>query len=75
MIWVLWVIGSLGEGGLLGKDWALANNQWSDLFPQAALINSEMTRSDHRPIVMDMNYLPRIHGGSGVVKRFEARWL
>ena len=50
--------------------------QWLDLFPQAALTNCEMTRSDHRPILMDVNYLRGTHGGQAVHKRrFEARWL
>ena len=50
--------------------------QLSDLFPQAALTNCEMTRSDHCPILMDVNYLRGTHGGQAVHKRrFEARWL
>jgi hypothetical protein len=55
-------------------DRAVANMQWSNLFPQATLINSEMIRSDHRPILMDTNYLAPIQRG-GSKKRFEARWL
>ena len=35
---------------------ALANPQWVDMFPHAALINSKMPRSDHRPILLDMSY-------------------
>lgn len=57
-------------------DRAVANVHWTDLFPHAALINSEMTRSDHRPIVMDTNYLREVSGGEVVIrKKFEARWL
>ena len=55
-------------------DRAVANIQWSNLFPQSTLINSEMTRSDHRPIVMDTRYLAPIQGGRNK-KHFEARWL
>jgi hypothetical protein len=64
-----------------GKIWerldrAVANNLWSDLYPHATLINSEMTRSDHRPIVMGLTYLADHHEGErGRKKRFEARWL
>lgn len=56
-------------------DRAVANALWSSHYPQAALINSEMTRSDHRPILMDMSYLADRHEGGGQKKRFEARWL
>lgn len=55
-------------------DRAVANIQWSNMFPQSAVINSEMTRSDHRPIVMDTQYLAPTQGGRSK-KRFEARWL
>jgi hypothetical protein len=55
-------------------DRAVANLQWSNLFPQAALINSEMIRSGHRPILMDTGYLAPSQLGRGK-KRFEARWL
>lgn len=55
-------------------DRAVANLQWSDKFPQSSLINSESIRSDHRPIMMDTNYLAPNQGGPKT-KRFEARWL
>jgi len=55
---------------------ALANPQWVDMFAHAALINSEMPRSDHRSILLDMSYFRGTHGSdSGVKRRFEARWL
>lgn len=53
---------------------AVANIQWYNLYPQATLINSEITRSDHRPIVIDTQYLVPLHGGRST-KWFEARWL
>ena len=34
-------------------DRAVANTQRSNMFPQSSMINSEMIRSDHRPILMD----------------------
>lgn len=55
-------------------DRAVANLLWSELFPQSMLINSESTRSDHRPIVMDTHYLVPLQGGVSK-KRFEVRWL
>ena len=40
-------------------DRAVANTQWSNMFPQSSMINSEMIRSDHRPILMDtQNFAP-----------------
>lgn len=50
-------------------DRAVANTLWSSLYPQAALINTEMTRSVHRPIVMDLSYLAGRHDGGGIKKR------
>jgi len=38
-------------------------------------IYSEMTRSDHWPIMMDLSYLADRHGGRDRKKWFEARWL
>jgi hypothetical protein len=55
-------------------DRAVANLQWSDMFHQSTLINSESTRSDHRPIIMDTHYLAPTQGGRSK-KHFEARWL
>jgi hypothetical protein len=45
-------------------DRAIANLQWSNLYPQSMLVNSESIRSDHRPIVMDTHYLVPPDNGS-----------
>ena len=55
-------------------DRAVANIQWSNMFPQSSLINSEMIRSDHRPILMDTQHLAPMQRGTRM-RRFEARWL
>ena len=55
-------------------DRAVANTQWSNMFPQSSLINSEMIRSDHRPILMDTQNLAPMQRGTRM-RRFEARWL
>ena len=46
------------------------------MFPNARLVNSEMVKSDHRPLIVNMDFL----GGANEqlhksLKRFEARWL
>ena len=55
-------------------DRAVTNTIWSSLFPYSTVINSEMTRSDHQPIVMDTQYLAPVQGRRST-KHFEARWL
>lgn len=55
-------------------DLGVANMQWTNLFPMARLTNSEMTKSDHRPILLETEYLADTHGREGA-RRFEARWL
>jgi hypothetical protein len=50
-------------------DRAFANTLWSSLYPQAALINTEMTRLVYRSIVMDLSYLVGRHDGRGIKKR------
>ncbi|KAG2627072.1 hypothetical protein PVAP13_3KG226670 [Panicum virgatum] len=55
-------------------DRAVANIQWSNMFPQSSMTNSEMIRSDHRPILMDTQHLAPMQRGTRM-RRFEARWL
>jgi endonuclease/exonuclease/phosphatase family metal-dependent hydrolase len=42
-------------------DRGVVNEQWNDLFPFAKLVNSETTRSDHRPLLVDTEYLSKSH--------------
>ena len=37
-------------------DRAVCNLAWANKFPRAAVINEEHVHSDHRPIVLDMEY-------------------
>lgn len=56
-------------------DQGVANAQWNILFLEAQLVNGEMVKSDHHPIIVET------YCGSGKPfnregpKRFEARWL
>jgi len=56
-------------------DMGVANTQWNILFPNVELVNGEMVKSDHRPIIVNTT------GASGQIlqregtRRFEARWL
>jgi len=75
-------IGFLGDGftwqrGRIREilDRGIANAGWNTLFPNAQLVNGEMVKSDHRPLIVNTEgcssyALPR----SGP-RRFEARWL
>lgn len=57
-------------------DRGVANESWTELFPTARGKNGEMTKSDHRPVIVDT--VVRDPSGIGecrYVKRFEARWL
>ncbi|VAH93158.1 hypothetical protein VPH35_066451 [Triticum aestivum] len=58
-------------------DRAVCNLAWENKFPRAAVINEEHVHSDHRPIVLDMDYLDEkvFNRPEGRVKQFEARWL
>ena len=52
------------------------NDSCSNLFSQAALENLEYNHSDHRPLLVDLEY----YRGTGLApnikpKRFEARWI
>jgi hypothetical protein len=53
----------------------VVNEQWNDVFPFAKLVNSETTRSDHRPLLVDTEYLSNSHAKTDTPRRFEARWL
>jgi hypothetical protein len=56
-------------------DRGVVNEQWNNIFPFASLINSETTRSDHRPLLVDTEYLSNTHAMRDSPRRFEARWL
>jgi hypothetical protein len=56
-------------------DIGVVNNSWNNYFPHASLINSETSQSDHRPILVDTEYLSNTHAILNGPKRFEARWL
>ena len=55
-------------------DRGVVNVQWRQLFPNASLTNSEMTKSDHRPIVVETEEVMTTQE-RGNTRRFEARWL
>jgi hypothetical protein len=56
-------------------DRGVAHVQWRFMFPNAQLVNAKTLKSDHRPIVVDTEYLrDHIQGNRGP-RRFEARWL
>ena len=55
-------------------DRGVANGSRNQLFPSSRLINAEMTKSDHRPIVVDTEGVDVPHVGERK-KQFEARWL
>jgi endonuclease/exonuclease/phosphatase family metal-dependent hydrolase len=56
-------------------DRGVVNDQWNSAFPFASLVNSETTRSDHRPLLVDTKYLSNLHAHKETPRRFEARWL
>ena len=37
-------------------DRPVSSSEWRNLFPFATLVNESMTKSDHRPIVVDTEY-------------------
>ncbi|KAK1684730.1 hypothetical protein QYE76_045578 [Lolium multiflorum] len=64
------------RGGLRERlDRAVANAAWNSLFPHAKAINGENTKSDHRPVTVNTEYLSDVHIPGNLPKRFEARWL
>lgn len=57
-------------------DRGVCNPSWSNLFPNAQVLNREMLGSDHRPVLVDTEFLVgATNDGAGRKKRFEARWL
>jgi hypothetical protein len=55
-------------------DRGLANGAWNQLHPMATLVNSEMTKSDNRPLVVDTEGGDVVQCGE-MKKQFEAHWL
>jgi hypothetical protein len=55
-------------------DRALANRAWMDMNPDAMVQHLEYMRSDHRPILLDTDYVNTLpnHQRS---RKFEAKWL
>jgi hypothetical protein len=66
-----WRRGSLRER----LDRAVANGEWNNRFPLCRVENGEMTKSDHRPVTVNTEYLANTHAINPGIKRFEARWL
>lgn len=56
-------------------DRAVANIAWTTMFPTAILTNSDMTRSDHRPLVVEADTEATNVVADARSKKFEARWL
>lgn len=58
-------------------DRAVCNIGWALKFPCAKVINEEHVHSDHRPLVLDTDYLDEniFKQPAGRAKQIEARWL
>ena len=57
-------------------DRSVSSSEWRNLFPFAALVNESMTKSDHRPIVVDTEYYKAdVSQNKQATNHFEARWL
>ena len=58
-------------------DRAVCNIAWANKFPRTVVINEEHVHSNHRPIVLDTEYLDGkiFKRPEGRVKQFEARWM
>lgn len=56
-------------------DRGVTDAQWNSKFPNAGLVNGEMVKSDHRPIIVDTDQLGVQNMMHMSPKRFEARWL
>jgi hypothetical protein len=57
-------------------DRSICNREWNLLFPLSGSVNEGMTKSDHRPVLIDTTFHEGVEAPnpkSG--KRFEARWL
>jgi hypothetical protein len=44
-------------------EWGVTNARWNTKFPNAGLVNGEMLKLDHRPIIVDMDQL----GGQNMI--------
>jgi endonuclease/exonuclease/phosphatase family metal-dependent hydrolase len=56
-------------------DRVVINNAWSDMYPGAAVIHLDYTRSDHRPLLLNTDYQPVQAHNTAPPRRFEAKWL
>ena len=57
-------------------DRAVCNGPFHGLFPAAMVINAPHTKSDHRPVVLDLEGAAGMDQQASVKpKQFEARWL
>lgn len=65
------------RGGLKERlDRAVTNADWMAMHSHATLCNLEMGKSDHRPILLDTEYLAGVEERKPKYdRRFEARWL
>lgn len=57
-------------------DRGVANHDWSNMFPDAALIHMGFAASDHQPLLLDTSY-HQLGGSATQIHKphFEARWL
>jgi hypothetical protein len=56
-------------------DIEISNGDWVTMHPGEVLQHLQYTRSDHRPILLDTNFMEVVVMSRAVPKRFEARWL
>ena len=57
-------------------DRVVGNQRLSDIFPNMSVLHDEFNKSDHRPILIDTEYLGGLqYSGPIGLHRFEARWL
>ena len=65
------------RGGLRERlDRAVSNAAWLQLYPLAGLSNLDMGKSDHRPVLLDTEYLSGVAESTPKRNRkFEMRWL
>ena len=72
----------MGESFTWSRGWieerldrAVCNSRWNILFPHVGVLNGEMTKSDHRPLVVNTEFYAEQSRPRGAKRRFEARWL
>jgi hypothetical protein len=53
----------------------LINNEWASLFPNACIEHCNFNHSDHRPLLLNIDFYVIQSSTQGGPKRFEARWL